>query len=199
MSNWHQVFPTAAACTRSAVNELSDQARSWKHLQEAQEAVVLLAQLHQLRDVCIHNGAAADLDLHRRLQHRARQRFHLRSEGSSNSTYVNEWGNTIEHTTKEDWLGMQVASSEQACKVRRARYTGGSTACNLSAVHSLQQQPRHPAPSSATLWAGLSCSTWRGKVAENMTVWRSGRMLLTMRLICGSKPMSNMRSASSST
>ena len=32
-----------------------------------------------------------------------------------------------------------------------------------------------------------------------MTVWRSGRMLPTMRLIWGSKPMSSMRSASSRT
>ena len=32
-----------------------------------------------------------------------------------------------------------------------------------------------------------------------MTVWRSGRMLFTMRVICGSNPMSNMRSASSMT
>ena len=32
-----------------------------------------------------------------------------------------------------------------------------------------------------------------------MTVWRSGRIFCTMRMICGSNPMSNMRSASSST
>jgi hypothetical protein len=39
----------------------------------------------------------------------------------------------------------------------------------------------------------------RGNVAENMTVWRSGRVSEMMRAICGSKPMSNMRSASSIT
>mmetsp|Transcript_44895 Transcript_44895/g.126791 ORF Transcript_44895/g.126791 Transcript_44895/m.126791 type:complete len:215 (+) Transcript_44895:567-1211(+) len=42
-------------------------------------------------------------------------------------------------------------------------------------------------------------STWVGKVAENMAVCRSGRMFLAIAAICGSKPMSNMRSASSST
>ncbi len=36
-------------------------------------------------------------------------------------------------------------------------------------------------------------------MAENITVWRSGRVSEMMRAICGSKPMSNMRSASSMT
>mmetsp|Transcript_10501 Transcript_10501/g.44677 ORF Transcript_10501/g.44677 Transcript_10501/m.44677 type:complete len:256 (-) Transcript_10501:872-1639(-) len=47
--------------------------------------------------------------------------------------------------------------------------------------------------------ARASASIARGNVAENITVCRSGRRLLAMRVICGSKPMSNMRSASSST
>mmetsp|Transcript_3839 Transcript_3839/g.9611 ORF Transcript_3839/g.9611 Transcript_3839/m.9611 type:complete len:289 (-) Transcript_3839:400-1266(-) len=50
---------------------------------------------------------------------------------------------------------------------------------------------------SSTLRA--SVSTERGNVALNMTVCLSGRMLLTMRMIWGSNPMSNMRSASSMT
>jgi hypothetical protein len=41
--------------------------------------------------------------------------------------------------------------------------------------------------------------TCRGKVAENMTLCLSDRVLMMMRSICGSKPISNMRSASSST
>mmetsp|Transcript_25289 Transcript_25289/g.51953 ORF Transcript_25289/g.51953 Transcript_25289/m.51953 type:complete len:233 (+) Transcript_25289:1137-1835(+) len=44
-----------------------------------------------------------------------------------------------------------------------------------------------------------SASTFWGKVAENKQVWRSGRMFCRTIRICGSKPMSNMRSASSST
>lgn len=41
--------------------------------------------------------------------------------------------------------------------------------------------------------------TERGKVAENMTVWREGLIFLWMRLIWGSNPMSNILSASSKT
>ena len=41
-------------------------------------------------------------------------------------------------------------------------------------------------------------NTWRGNVAEKSTVWRSGRMFCTIIWICGSKPMSNIRSASES-
>ena len=44
-----------------------------------------------------------------------------------------------------------------------------------------------------------SLETALGKVAEKSTVCRSGRTLPMMRLICGSKPRSNMRSASSMT
>ena len=38
-----------------------------------------------------------------------------------------------------------------------------------------------------------------GQVADHMSVWRSGRICDTILRICGSKPMSSMRSASSST
>ncbi len=44
-----------------------------------------------------------------------------------------------------------------------------------------------------------SVSTCRGKVALKRTVCLSGRMFCTILMICGSNPMSNMRSASSST
>uniref|UniRef100_A0A6B0TVK2 Putative secreted protein n=1 Tax=Ixodes ricinus TaxID=34613 RepID=A0A6B0TVK2_IXORI len=44
-----------------------------------------------------------------------------------------------------------------------------------------------------------SASICLGNVAENITVCRSGRTESTIRITWGSKPMSNMRSASSST
>lgn len=42
-------------------------------------------------------------------------------------------------------------------------------------------------------------STFRGNVALKRTVCRSGRILLIIFIICGSKPKSNIRSASSIT
>ena len=42
-------------------------------------------------------------------------------------------------------------------------------------------------------------STCAGNVALNITVWREGRMFLTIIVIWGSKPISNIRSASSKT
>jgi hypothetical protein len=41
--------------------------------------------------------------------------------------------------------------------------------------------------------------TSRGQVAEKKSVWRCAGMERTIFWICGSKPMSSMRSASSST
>ena len=54
--------------------------------------------------------------------------------------------------------------------------------------------------STGSLRADLaSASIALGNVAENITVCRSGRRLFMIRVICGSNPMSNMRSASSKT
>ena len=61
---------------------------------------------------------------------------------------------------------------------------------------------RPPTTISTGAWRSdrrASVSTCCGKVALNMTVCTSGCRLRTILVICGSKPMSNMRSASSST
>ena len=48
-----------------------------QYLQQAQEAVVLGADLDELGDVLVHHAATAHLDLHRVVQHLARQHLHL--------------------------------------------------------------------------------------------------------------------------
>mmetsp|Transcript_18821 Transcript_18821/g.48328 ORF Transcript_18821/g.48328 Transcript_18821/m.48328 type:complete len:237 (-) Transcript_18821:408-1118(-) len=82
---------------------------------------------------------------------------------------------------------------------RRKRSASGriSTNCAMSLLTTLRPPTCTSTGSCSTDRARIS--TDLGKVAEKSTVCRSGRMPCTMRVICGSNPMSNMRSASSST
>mmetsp|Transcript_27462 Transcript_27462/g.67484 ORF Transcript_27462/g.67484 Transcript_27462/m.67484 type:complete len:337 (+) Transcript_27462:558-1568(+) len=89
--------------------------------------------------------------------------------------------------------------SPSSSSMRRKRSSSGriSTTCSMS----LFTTERPPTWISTGLFSArrASASMACGKVAENMTVCLSGRRLFMMRVICGSNPMSNIRSASSST
>ncbi len=74
-------------------------------------------------------------------------------------------------TLKKDAAQRVTRSYLQACEACEVRFLGSSRA-SPSAAEPKQRQ---------RAWR----RTWRGKVAENMTVWRSGLMFCTMRMICG--------------
>mmetsp|Transcript_16033 Transcript_16033/g.50413 ORF Transcript_16033/g.50413 Transcript_16033/m.50413 type:complete len:340 (-) Transcript_16033:362-1381(-) len=91
--------------------------------------------------------------------------------------------------------------SPRSSSRRYSRSSSSSVRTSMICVMSALTMLRPPTWISTGLSraARASDSTCRGKVAENMTVWRSGRHRPTIREICGSNPMSNIRSASSIT
>eukprot|EP00965_Chrysotila_dentata_P167851 5542852-Pleurochrysis_carterae.AAC.1 len=77
--------------------------------------------------------------------------------------------------------------------------SGTSTSTCCSIVLETTEMPPTTICTGLVSTPRASFSTADGKVAEKSTVCLSGRVLPMIRSICGAKPISNMRSASSST
>ena len=109
---------------------------------------------------------------------------------------------------------MRLVSTKMSVRpvVGMAANTSSSTDClSRSSTNSIfcvmfsDVEPTRPTDKNTYSFKKSLASIWIfcGNVAENMSVWRSITPGIsspsTMRRICGSKPMSSMRSASSST
>ena len=164
-------------------------------LQQAHEALLLRPQLDRLRDVLVDHAPAAHLRRIGKLQN-----WHCRGQLTASSARAGQqWqpgtalGLRARHkdnaADKRTWISTGLLSTRLAsCSTCTPGTAGSERVLLAQQVCAAGAQQRHSQlimqqQRSAAATAERA-RTARGKVALNMTVWRSGRMLPLMRVTC---------------